>query len=125
MTDKEKKERLQEIEQLLKELEEKKQKLKEERRNLLCLEENNTQVFDSLSARAYNGLYRLGIRKDTELLSFLEGDVSFMQIYRIPTNYGKQKNPIDRLLTIRSLGEKSANEVIAVCKQHGLIKEEH
>lgn len=126
MKDKEKKERLQEIEQLLKEIRKQEKELVLERRELLCLKtgESNTEIFDSIPVRAHNGLWRLGVRKDVDLLSFLEGDLSFMKTQTYPFNYKNQKTPLNRLLSIRSIGQKSAEETINVCKKHGLLTEE-
>lgn len=129
MTDKEKRERIEEIEKILERLEKEKKELEYERRSLLYLEANETetQILDSLPVRAYNAIYRAGIHNDIELLSFFEGDASFMKPRNtLGTSFEKAKRPLERLLAIRNMGQKSAKEVIRIYQKHGfLLEEEH
>lgn len=109
---KERQKRLREIEDQIK-------KLNAERKELLA---GSSELISKLPSRARNELKLIGIETDYELIIFLEGNLPIIKGRSTSAHllfYEKAKNPLERLMSFRGIGIKTAEQTMQIVKQNG------
>lgn len=109
---KDKQKRLREIEAQIK-------RLNDERKELLA---GSSELISKLPSRARNELKIIGIETDYEFINFLEGNMPIIKGCSTSVHllfYEKAKNPLERLMSFRGIGSKTAKQTMQIVEQNG------
>lgn len=111
------KKRLTDIDAQIKLLQEELEKLRTEKYELIQVWDKN--VICKIPSSARNALKRLNIETDSDLIRLIDGEFTDEYILKKP-QYKKANSRVERLMSVRGIGAKIANEVAQILTENNL-----